>query len=117
MAVRSIQQLERDQAALLAAYKNRLAGAVAGGVPSVTMPRPALQWGRVTQVVTSDEQFGPHLMVQGYIYTGSPPEPTEAAAAAFRCYPAPGKAVTDYSVNDYVRLTPAAEAVIGELIA
>ena len=117
MGVRSLEQLKRDQAELLEDYRNRIAAAGSGGVAGVTLPRPALQWGRVTQVVSSDPDFGPHLTVQGFIYTGSPPQLTQAAAAPIRCYPAPGKVVGDYSVDDYVRLTPTAGAVIAELVA
>ena len=117
MAIRSIEQLKRDQAGLLAEYRDRLGAGPSGGAAAMTVSRPALQWGRVTQVVTSDETYGPHLMVQGYLYTGSPPALTQAAAAALRCYPAPGKTVSDYAVNDYVRLTPTGVAAIAERMA
>ena len=114
MTVRTIDDLRRDQAELLGAYRDQLGGAGAGGAASRALPRAALQWGRVTQVVTSDETYGPHLVVQGYTYTGSPPVASASAAATLRCYPAPGKAISDYTVNDYVRLTPTAGAVIAE---
>ncbi len=117
MGVRSIGQLKRDQAALLAAHRSRLGGAgSAGGTDGALSPRPALQWGRITQVVTSDETYGPHLMAQGYVFAGTPPSPASASAAPLRCYPAPGKAVGDYAVDDYVSLTPTAGAVIAERI-
>jgi len=114
MAVRSMEELRRDQAALLGTYRDRLDAAGAGGAASTTPPRAALQWGRVTQVVSSDEDHGPHLMIQGYVYTGSPPALTQSVAAPMRCYPAPGKTVGDYAVDDYVHLTPTAGAVIAE---
>jgi hypothetical protein len=117
MAARSAEELRRDQMALLEAYRQRLGSSGAGDTASVTSPGAALPWGQVTQVVTSDPDYGPHLMVQGQIYTGSPPAPADAPAAPLRCYPAPGKAVGDYSVNDYVRLAPTAGAVIAEQIA
>ncbi len=117
MATRSTEELRRDQTALLEAYRQRLGAPGAGDTASVTSPQAALPWGRVTQVVTSDPDYGPHLMVQGQIYTGSPPAPADAPAAPLRCYPAPGKTAGDYSTNDYVRLTPTAGAVIAEPVA
>ncbi len=117
MALRSIEELRRDQAALLAAYRDRLGQSVSVGVSGPASSRPMLQWGRVTQVVSSDETYGPHLIVQAQTYTGSPPALADASAAPIRCYPAPGKVVAGYAVDDPVRLTTTAGAMIAEIIA
>jgi len=116
MRNRSVSELQRDQAKILDDYQSRLPARGAGSATAMPTTRPALQWGRVIQVVTSDENFGPHLVVQAYVYTGSPPSPTPSVAAPFPCYPVPGKTVGDYAVDDYVRLTTVPGAVIAERI-
>ena len=117
MAIRSLNQLAEDQARLLAAYRERLPAVANAGAASTSPAQPPLQWGKVTQVITGDPQFGPHLLVQPHVPTNIPPTFTPASAAPLRCYPAPGKTVTDYAVNDYVRLAPTPAAVVAERLA
>jgi len=116
MAIRSATKLATDQANLLASYRARQPTQPVGGAP-VAPPPPTLQWGKVTSVVTTDPDHGPHLLVQGQTPTGTPPTFSATAAQPFRCYPAPGKTVTDYATDDYIRLTPTAAAVFVELLA
>jgi hypothetical protein len=116
MAIRSATKLAADQANLLASYRAKRPPQPVGGAP-VTPSPPALHWGKVTSVVTADPDYGPHLMVQGQTPTGTPPTFSATAAPPFRCYPAPGKTVADYAVDDYVRLTPTATAMFAEPLA
>jgi hypothetical protein len=71
-------------------------------------------WGRVTEVVSSDPQYGAHLVVQPQRFTGVPPVVQDAEAAAVRCYPAPNRAVGDYAVDEYVKVTAARGAFVAD---
>ena len=114
MAIRSLTQLLEDQSSLLSAYRATLTPLRTGSEPGRPEARPALQWGQVTQVVTGDPTWGDHLVIQAQVPTGTPPTFAPSPAATLRCYPAPGKTVSDYTVNDYVRLVAADAAVIAE---
>ncbi len=111
MALRSLEQLKRDQAAILEAHLRRGTMTTRNPAPSA-LPSGRLQWGRVVEIVSSDDDHGPHLVVQGRVYSGSPPALTSAAADTLRCYPAPGLLVTDYEEDDYVQLCPSETAVV-----
>jgi hypothetical protein len=56
-------------------------------------------------------------MVQPQAVSGLPPTTASAAASVMRCFPSPGKLVADYAVDEFVRLVPAAGAVIAERLA
>jgi hypothetical protein len=111
MALRSLEQLKHDQAAILDAYLRRNEE-IPRSVTRSTLPSGRLQWGRVVEIVSSDDDHGPHLVVQGLVYSGSPPALSSAAADTLRCYPAPGLLVSDYAVDEYVQLRPSELAVV-----
>ncbi len=111
MALRSLEQLKHDQAAILEAHLRRTTKTTAR-IASFAPPQGRLQWGRVVEIVLSDDDHGPHLVVQGLVFSGSPPALATAAADTFRCYPAPGLFVTDYQIDDYVQLRPSETAVV-----
>lgn len=115
--MRSLNQLMQHQAELLTAWRSRQPENGAGGAPDLGRPRSDVLWAKITAVVTTDPQFGPHLMAQPQAVAGIPPTTTPAAASAMRCYPSPGKVVADYAVDEFVRLVPAAGAVIAERLA
>ncbi len=102
---RSLDQLRRDQDAILAAYRaetSSLAPSETRAASSSTFTGCA--YGRVTEVVTSDENLGPHLLVMRQAWTGTPPVPSDAGLAALVAYPLPGHAVTEFQVDQLVRL-------------
>jgi hypothetical protein len=115
--IRSIDRLHQDQAAVLAAYRNDTnRDTVAslprpGGVTAVTV------YARVSQVIASDETYGPHLLVIRQQWANTPPAPTDATADETRCYPTPNHAVTDYEVNELVRLVVAHSCLLAERLA
>ncbi len=115
MANRPPEQLQQDQMSILQDYKARLSEREPGAPTAVPpQPRSSVQWGRVTEVVSEHAQYGPHVVVQICYYSGSPPVLLDAVAAPIRCYPSPGWSVAQYSVDDYVRLTPVRGAIIAE---
>ena len=111
MGLRSLEQLKRDQAAILDAHLRRNEG-LARNLARPTVPSGRLQWGQVVELVTSDDDFGPHLVVQGLVYSGSPPTLTTATAESLRCYPAPGRSISHYAADDFVQLCPSEAAMI-----
>jgi len=115
--MRSLDKLMRHQADLLAGWRSRVPAGGAGGEPAVARPRPNVLWGKITAIVTTDPQFGPHLMVQPQVVSGVPPTTAPAAASVMRCFPPPGKVVADYAVGEFVRLVCAAEAIFAERLA
>jgi len=85
------------------------------------LPRPGgsialAVYGRVASVVTSDPDYGPHLMVVRQTWSGTPPTVSDASGAQVRCYPTPNHTVSDYSVNDYVRIEAAHGAMVAEAL-
>jgi len=116
MAIRSAAKLAADQAKLLASYRaNQQTSPAGAGPPEAS--QPTLQYGKVTAVISTDPTHGPHLTVQAQTSTGTPPTFSATAAPPFRCYPAPGKTVGNYTANDYIRLTAAEQAMFAEPIA
>jgi hypothetical protein len=71
-------------------------------------------WGRVSAVVESDPDHGAHLMVKPQRFDGTPPAAQDAAVAAMRCYPAPNHSVTDYAVDEYVKVVAARGAFVAD---
>lgn len=117
MAMRPLEQLVRDQATLLAAYRARLATGGSGSLNVATASRSEFQWGKVLEVVTGDPEYGSYLKVQAYVSAGIPLAFNPVSAMSMRCYPAPGKAVGDYSVDSYVRLVAAGTGIVAEPIS
>ena len=104
MQVRSLRQLQRVQKQLLEEYKGQQ-GQVGGAVPTRSAPEGAPCWiGRVSGVVSSDEELGPHLLAIKQSFASIPPTPSDAASNARVCYPTPGREVADYSADEYVLL-------------
>ena len=104
MAIRSREQRKEDAERILAEYRARR-GPTAGEdreEPSLAMPTSVL--GKITQVVSSDPTYGPHLVVQPQEYTGTPPTTTDSIANTIRCYPTPNHVVGDYAVNEFVSI-------------
>ena len=116
--MRSVERLQQDQAAVLASYRDDAAGrdTVAslprpGGVTAVTV------YARVSQVVASDATYGPHLLVVRQGWAGTPPAPSDATADETRCYPTPNHTVTDYEIDEIVRLVVAHSCLMAERLA
>lgn len=115
MPVRFVEGLRRDQAALT--DELRRLSAAAGAVAQLPRPGTAttvLLWGQVTSVVSSDETYGPHLMVQPQAFSGVPPTAADTSGAALRCYPSPNRVVGDYSVDEYVKVLTCRGALIAD---
>ncbi len=116
--IRSIEQLQRDQAAILASYRDD----PANRETIVSLPRPGgvtaiAVYARVSAVIASDPTYGPHLMVVRQKWTGTPPMLVDAPVPESRCYPSPNHAVTAYTVGQVVRLVAAHGAMIAEWLA
>ena len=115
MPMRSLEELQRDQSALLAAHRARLQAA-SGGETSLS-PSTGFQWGKILEIVADDPDHGPHLIIQAYIPIRRPPVFTAAPAAPVRCFPSPGRTVTDYAVDDFVHLMPTCAGIIALRLA
>ncbi|MFQ6049197.1 MAG: hypothetical protein ACE5K7_07525, partial [Phycisphaerae bacterium] len=103
------------QSAVLEAYRrSRQEAELVGQFPAPSWVVTEVAWGRVSAVVSSDPQYGPHLMVQPQEFVGSPPSPTDAGSSAVRCYPAPNRTVQDYSVDEYVKIVAGRGAFIAD---
>ena len=103
MVVRSQEQLRRDQAELLEAYRSgrTRSGAVrSAGAETATECRI----GKITSVVTSDETHGPHLVVKPQVFSGRPPAPSDSTMPTRIAYPTPNLAVGNYKINEHVAL-------------
>ena len=74
-------------------------------------------YGRVSSVVSSDPDYGPHLVVVRQKWSGTPPTVSDESSPEVRCYPTPNHTVSDYSVNDYVRIEAAHGAMVAERLA
>jgi len=116
MAIRSRKQLQLDQAGVLAEYRRARSEAAAyvGQMPVSGGSAATGAWGRVSEVVTSDANYGPHLTVQPQAFSGVPRTALDASVAAVRCYPAPNRVVGDYAVNEYVKIISARGALIAD---
>ena len=106
MAIRSIERLRRVQAEMLkefqASAESGSAGPVVRSGAGGESEGLVLHLGRVSQVVTSDGTYGPHLMVVPQRVSGTPPTPSDTSVPAQRAYATPNNSVSSYSVNDYV---------------
>lgn len=112
---RTLDRLQQDQAAVMAAYRND----AVGHDTVATLPRPGgtttvTAYARVAQIVTSDPTYGPHLRVVRQQFTGTPPAATDATTEATRCYPTPNHAVTDYGVDEIIRLAVVHSCLLAE---
>jgi len=73
-------------------------------------------WGRVEAVVNSDEQWGAHLQVVPVRFEGRPPTVVAASGPVLRCYPPPGRSVSDFSVGQIVKVYRASGGAIAEAV-
>ena len=86
------------------------------------LPRPGgavvmSLYGQVSQVVSSDPDNGPHLVVSPQKWTGKPASKSSSAATALICYPTPNHTLSEYQVGEYVRIEAAHGAMIAEKLA
>lgn len=103
MAVRSPEQLRRDQAELLETYRggrSEVGQAVEGEVAAA----PPYRIGRITTVVGSDETHGPHLVVKPQSFSDRPPVIADSSGPTRIAYPTPNLSVGNYQVDEYVGL-------------
>ncbi|MEE9293506.1 MAG: hypothetical protein V3W34_00875 [Phycisphaerae bacterium] len=110
MSIRSRSRLGDDQAALLAAYRSRTGVAQVG--PAADEVEVVSTMGKVTSVVTSDPDYGAHLVVASQEFAGTPPSASDAPKPSLRAYPTPNRVVTDYAVDEYVQLATARGALL-----
>jgi hypothetical protein len=116
--IRPLDKLRRDQAAILDSFREE--SAARGSVAVLPRPGGALNlavYGRISDVVTSDATYGPHLVVVRQRWSGTPPTPGDVAESSVRCYPSPGRAVGDYAEDEYVRILAAHGAMVAEKLA
>lgn len=116
--LRTLDRLQQDQAALVAAYRTD----TAARDTIAALPRPGgttavTAYARVSHIVTSDPTYGPHLRVVRQKFTGTPPSPTDATTEATRCYPTPNHTVSDFEVGELVRLIVAHSCLLAERLA
>jgi hypothetical protein len=117
MPIRSRKQLQLDQAEILAEYRREVSDASdeVGQMPVSGGPSSSSGgWGRVSEVVTSDANYGPHLVVQPQAFSGLPRAASDASVPAVRCYPAPNRVVGDYAVDEHVKIISARGALIAD---
>ena len=113
--IRSVETLRRDQEEIMSWFREE--SAKSGSVAFLPRPGGAIAlavYGRVSSVVTSDEDYGPHLVVVRQQWSGIPPTVSDASAATVRCYPTPNRTVNNYSVDEYVRIATAHGAMVAE---
>ncbi|MBI4580366.1 MAG: hypothetical protein HY718_11730 [Planctomycetes bacterium] len=112
---RSLDELRRDQEAILAAYRSeRTAAQTVQPSSAAAVVHHGAGYGRVVEVVESDEDYGPHLLVMRQAWSGTPPVPTDAGPAALRCYPLPNRAVSDFNLDELVRFNVVPGAILVE---
>ena len=111
MPVRSQEQLRRDQAELLEAY--RAEQRRSGASPTAdTAGARGYHIGRITSVVTSDETHGAHLVVKPQAFSGRPTAASNSSIPGQIAYPTPNLSVVDYAVDEYVALWTAKGAAL-----
>lgn len=121
MAIRTREELRRDQQQLLSEYRRLRSAAPAGSsigqLPTPGSPLAVLLFGRVSQIVNSDPTYGAHLIVVPQDVSGTPPTFSDSPAAAIRCYPPPNHAVGEYSLNEKVNVLTLRGAFIADKLA
>ena len=63
-----------------------------------------MTWAQITEVVSSDPDWGAHLKAVPVRFEGTPPSAEALAGPEMRCYPPPGKQVSDYGVDQVVKV-------------
>lgn len=111
MGIRGLEELRREQEAVLAAWRSRGASSSSRMGMSVGMETLALV-GKVTSVVASDPTYGAHVVVSAQQFTGAPPSAGAASRPTMRAYPTPNRVVGDYAVNEFVWLATVRGAVL-----
>ncbi len=115
---RLLKTLKREQETVLREWRtDRAPRESVAWLPGGGLSASGVAYGRVTSVVTSDPEHGPHVMVRRQVWTGAPPVVSDGAGADVRCYPTPDRAVTDYAVDEYVRVVASAGARVAEKLA
>lgn len=116
--MRSRQDLAELQRRVTESYRrSRAPMREAAGGGGCASPVGSAAYGRVTGVVGSDPDYGPHLILTLQGFTGAPPTPSDVGDNDVRCYPSPGRAVNDYAVDEIVRLVSARGAFFAEKLA
>ncbi|HNO78582.1 MAG TPA: hypothetical protein PKN33_11030 [Phycisphaerae bacterium] len=102
MQVRRLSELKRTQAQMLVDMRaGQAVGALTADVDE-PVAGSGLVLGRVEAVVASDEALGAHLVVAKLKASGTPATFVDDTVASRVYYPAPGKVVGDYAVDDFV---------------
>jgi len=117
---RSLDVLRRDQEAILEGYRTSQSTALATLADQRVvdaLTAGSYSFGRVAQVVTSDETYGPHVWVVRQVWSGTPPVPTDAVLDQSRGYPLPGVDVTSFTTDQLVRMNYVSGAILIEPLA
>lgn len=102
----------------MASYRDeRSSRSFVAQLPKAGSSVPFVVYARVTTVVTSSYEYGPHLVVMRQRWSAFPPTGSDSGSAPERCYPSPGRAVGDYAVDEIIRLVVAHGAVFGEKLS
>ncbi len=103
MQVRRLSELKRTQAQMLEALRAERAVAVEDSADAIeSVQSTATMIGRVESVVSSDAALGAHLVIAKQKASGVPVAFDDDAVSNQVYYPAAGKVVGDYSLDDYV---------------
>lgn len=114
---RSLDTLRRDQESILRELRDRQAPTeTIALLPRPGQALPVALYGRVTTVVASDPDLGPHLLVRRRRWAGTPPTVTDADTPDILCRPTPNRTVGDYTINDDVRVVATQGAMVAELL-
>ena len=116
--IRTIERLRQEQSEIMSSYRQELTPPETVAV----LPRPGGMssvgvFGRVVQVIGSDPDYGPHLVVRRQIFNGTPRSAADSPAATVRCYPTPNNTVGDYAVDEYVLIVTTIGAMVAQKLA
>lgn len=116
--MRTIEELQRDQAEVLRQYLGERTAKEAVAL----LPRPGggvapVVYGRVAEKVSADGTHGPHLVVVRQAWSGVPPVRSDGSGEPWRCYPSPDRTVDDYAVDEVVRVAATYGAMIAERLS
>ncbi|HOA74000.1 MAG TPA: hypothetical protein PL151_07750 [Phycisphaerae bacterium] len=104
--VRSLEDLRRDQQAILDAYRaERPLSPPVASSSEASLTGHAFLYGRVVEVVTSHPVHGPHLWVMRQSWSPQFRCLVDAGGAPLRCYPAPPRSVISFMPDDTVRIS------------